>query len=674
MKFKLILVLTLLCTLSVVGQTNKGGITGTVSDSNGSLVPGAAVTITNLGTNQSQTVTTSESGSFSVNNLDPVTYTVSVESKGFKKAVVQKIKVDTASNATVNISLEAGAIGEEVNVTADTPLLNAESGTTGQTITERQLQDVPLFNRSVLDLAITVPNVTGDVGSEDPAVTSNVPVPGYNLSINGGRPGSTTILSDGANNTGVGIARAVVSFTPETVQEFTVQTSAYSAEFGQTGGGVINVTTKSGTNRLTGAALWYTRNPVTNARVWTNGSSRPENHLRQNQLSFSVGGPVYIPWFHKPLYDGRNKTFFFVAVEPRWRQDFQVTDTLLPTAAERAGDFSGLVRTTSGFIPANVATQFGLTSLGAVNIYQQYNLVGNQLKPIVLAANQTFTQFAGNKIPSNMIDPTAVKALAFMPSAGAYYLTGNGLLANYVVNRFVQQNEVRYTTRVDHNISDKNHINFRLTLVPATGIKGFGSDINGNGATYSNSKQLVIGDTHIFSPNVVNELRLSYTRGTFSDDYSPEFSIKGGRNLATELGLPSLTSGGMPLFQISSDGNGYNAFANIGSAGSTNNYNVEERYDVNDTVSWTHGSHTTKFGVNFDHALLNVIPFFGASGGRWDFRVVQTSNNRGTGTANGGDPFASYLLGVPNLVLTRPVLITYYYRWNSGAALVQNDW
>src|SRR6185503_20396031 len=133
----------------------------------------------------------------------------------------------------------------------------------------RQLQDVPLNNRSVLDLALTIPNVTGDAGSEDPDVTSGQPVPGFNLSLNGGRPGSTLMMADGVSNTGVGVARAVVSFTPETVQEFTVQTSAYSAEFGNTAGGVINATTKSGTNRLNGVALWYTRNPRFNARPFT---------------------------------------------------------------------------------------------------------------------------------------------------------------------------------------------------------------------------------------------------------------------------------------------------------------------------------------------------------------------------------------------------------------------
>jgi hypothetical protein len=138
----------------------------------------------------------------------------------------------------------------------------------------------------VLDLAVTVANVSGDAGSEDPEVTSGQPVPGFNLNLNGGRSGSTAILADGVNNTGVGIARAVVSFTPETVQEFTVQTSAYSAEYGNTGGGIINATTKSGTNDFNGVALWYHRNPVHNARAYTIGSGpRTPNNRRYNQVS-----------------------------------------------------------------------------------------------------------------------------------------------------------------------------------------------------------------------------------------------------------------------------------------------------------------------------------------------------------------------------------------------------
>src|SRR6267142_2625416 len=300
-----ILALILLCVVMASAQTNKGGISGTVMDANGAAIAGASVTVTNIGTNQTQKVTTSDSGSFQVSSLDPVTYSVLVEVAGFKKAILETVKVETATTASVNVVLEAGKVDESVTITADAPLINTESGATSQTITERQIQDIPLNNRSVLDLALTAPNVTGDVGSEDPGVGSDQPVPGFNLNVNGGRAGSTAILADGVNNTGIGIARAVVSFTPETVQEFTVQGSAYSAEYGTTGGGVINATTKSGTNEYRGTALWYNRNPAFAAAPFTLASAnRPVATLKYNQFHISLGGPVVIP----KLYNGRNRT------------------------------------------------------------------------------------------------------------------------------------------------------------------------------------------------------------------------------------------------------------------------------------------------------------------------------------------------------------------------------
>src|SRR5437868_8645381 len=259
MRLGQISIFILFSALAIIGQTNRGGISGTVTDSNGAAVPNAKVTVTDIGRNQSKIVTTSVDGSFTVSSLEPVEYNVLAEAKNFKKAIVQKVKVDTATEKTVNIVLEVGSVSETVNIEAGAALINTESGATSHTISEMQLRELPLNNRSVLDLAVTVANVAGDAGSEDASVTSGQPVPGYNLSLNGGRPGGTSILADGVNNTGVGIGRAVVSFTPETIQEFTVQSSAYSAEFGQTGGGVINATTKSGTNNLNGIALWYTR-------------------------------------------------------------------------------------------------------------------------------------------------------------------------------------------------------------------------------------------------------------------------------------------------------------------------------------------------------------------------------------------------------------------------------
>ncbi len=704
-----------ICVVAALGQTNKGGISGTVLDSNGAAVKGANVTITNVGTGQSVTVTTTDSGSFTVQSLDPVSYRVSVEAPGFKRGVVETLKVDTATVASAIITLEAGAVSEMVTINSETSLLNTESGTTTQTVSERQIREIPLNNRSVLDLAVTAPNVTGDVGSEDPGVTGDQPVPGFNLNVNGGRSGSTAILADGVNNTGVGIARAVVSFTPETVQEFTVQTSAYSAEFGNTGGGVINATTKSGTNRFSGVALWYTRNPKFNATPFSiSNAPRPRNNLRSNQVSVTVGGPIFLPRFGEGgpvLYNGKNKSFFFFAYEPRWRQDFLTSSALVPTAAEIAGDFRNLVRTDSGVVPAAVASQFRLTSTGSANIYQQFVLIGGRFVPIALQnipgrftstgtpVSYQFCQFSDPRattvvvngvptpqctpevnlapnaaldvIPQQFIDPIGRKILEFMPPAGGYFLDGN-VVRNNFQQRSVQQNETRYTLRLDHNFTDNAKVNFRYSLTPAIGIRGTGNDVNGNAGIYSDARQFLVAFNNILKPTVVNDLRLNYTRGNFSEDYSPEFAIKSGRSLAGELGLPHLTPGGIPLFFIARDGN-YTG-ADIGSAASTNNFNVEQRYNISDILYWTHENMTWKFGVDLNDARLTSTPFFAASGGRWDFRVVNTSSNRSTTAANGGNTVASTLLGVPNSVDLRPLLLDYDYRWKSGAVFVQNDW
>ena len=674
-KSVLVIALGFVLTSVALGQTNRGGISGTVFDQSGAVVSGATVIITNMGTNETQRVTTSDSGTYNVQNLDPVLYKVEVQASGFDKSVVDKVKINTATVETVNVTLKPGNIQTQVQVTARPPLIARESGTLGQTITERMLTDIPLANRSVLDLAVLAPNVSGDVGSEDPGVTAGATAPGFNLSVNGGRPGTTTMLADGVSNTGVGLAREVVAFSPETVQEFTVQTSAYSAQFGQTGGGVISVTTKSGTNQLHGGAVWYHRNPATNAAPFTLATkNRPTDPLRYNQASFYVGGPVVIP----KVYNGRDRTFFFAALEPRWRRDTLQEDTLLPTDAMRNGDFSNLTAVNGGWAPTSVVSQFQSTLPAGVTlangnsstIYQQYNLVnGNQLQALPTpGSGKTFVPFANNTIPQNMLDPVSQKLLKYMPEPQAYYIDGNGNLVDYTLQRFVQQNERRYTLRLDQVITDRNHASFRFTDVPAVGITGFGSTVNGNGASYSTSHQYVISDTQTITPSIFNDLRLNYTYGRFSGTFSPQYDIKTGQNLSTQLGLPSLTKGGLPGITFDT----LNAFAGIAGEGSTLNDNDEEQYQIADNLYISHGKMTWTTGVLLAKDALNVTNYFGAAGGRYDFRFVQTDSN-GTSRTD-GNSFASFLLGVPNDVLLADTVIPYHYRWESLGAFVQNDW
>lgn len=675
---QLLLFIIALTASLAIAQTNRGGISGTVMDQSGAVIPSATVVVINSGTNATRTLTTSDKGTFILENLEPVSYRIEVSATGFKKAVLQDVKVDTSTVVSTNLILHAGDVTTEVTVTENAALVNTESGTLGQTISERMLNDTPLPTRSVLDLAITVGNVTGDVGSSDPQLGSGSPLPGFNLQANGGRAGSMNMLADGISNTGVGLAREIVSFSPEDVQEFTVQTNGFDAQYGKSGGGIISITTKSGSNDFQGLALWYARNPVANAAPFTQATTnRPVNNLRWNQFAGQLGGPVIIP----KLYNGRNKTFFFFAGEPRYQSDKQQTLATVPTDAMRMGDFSNLVKLNgqNAYVPTGIQSQFPARTFlpnDNTNIYNQFIQVGNQFVIAPLAAGQIYPQFPGNKIPASMLDPTAVKLMQYVPKSNTpYFLDSNGILQNYVSYQFLSNESVRYNTKIDHNFGDANHLSFRWTTQPVVGISANDPlyPTNGNSGSYSKSSQFAFSDTHIFSPTIVNELRLAYSRADFSGQLSPEFDVKTGRNLSLENGLPSLTKGGLPLINIYDNAA---SPANIGSQVSTLGYSLEQQYEIADNVYITHGSSTWKFGVDLSRALLNSEFLYSLAGGNYQFRYLQTDQTGAAGTqsAIGGNPVASFLLGVPQSIVLANTAIPYYYRWGAGAAYVQNDW
>jgi hypothetical protein len=673
-----LLAIALLSALPMFAQTNRGGISGNVTDPSGAVVPNASVVIVNQGTNETHKLATNEKGSFIQENLDPVTYRVEVTAKGFKKTVLESVKVDTSSVVTANVSLSTGDVSTEITVSAGAEMVNTESGALGQTISARTLDDTPLPTRSVLDLAVTIGNVSGDVGSSDPTLSSGTPVPGYNLQANGGRAGSTSMIADGINNTGVGLAREAVSFSPETVQEFTVTTNGFDAQYGKSGGGIISVTTKSGTNDYHGMALWYLRNPDTNAAPFTlNTSNRPVNNQRWNQFDGQFGGPVVIP----KVYNGRNKTFFFFAGEPRYQSDKAQQLATVPTDAMRNGDFSNLVllQGQAAYVPKSIVSQFPASAFqlsANTNIYNQFVQSGNQFLIAPLASGQTYPQFPGNVIPQSMIDPVAVKFLKYLPKSNVpYFLDSNGIIENYVTSSFVSNDAVRYNVKGDQNFGNDNHLSFRWTAVPVVGTQA--NDVNyptnGNTGSYSHSSQYMLSDTQIISASMVNELRLAYTRADFSGQFAPQYSAQSGENLSTENGLPSLTKGGMPLINVYDN---TSSIANIGSQVSTLGTSLEQQYEIADNVYITKGAMTWKFGMDLSRALLNAESLYSLAGGNYQFRYVQTDNTGASGTQAtvGGNPIATFLLGVPNSVVLGNVAIPYYYRWAAGAWYLQNDW
>jgi hypothetical protein len=659
--------------LTLHAQSNLGTLSGSILDSSGAAIPNASITITNIGTNRRFTLSSSEEGSYSLPNLDPVLYRIEVTANGFTTKVIENVKVNTASSTSVNVTLEVGISTEVVDIKDEPPLLNTESGVQGATITERMITELPVAERNVLQLALTIPNVTGLVGSEDPTYTGGIAQPGTQLNINGGRPGESSILADGVTNTGASIARQVVSFSPDVIQEVTVQTSSFSAEYGRTGGGIINTTTKSGTNEFHGLLSWFNRTPSFNAKDYNPGQKvAPRDVLRENRGTLTLGGPVYLPRFGEGgprLYDGHDKTFFFFSFEPRWRTDGETQYELLPDEGMRRGDFSNVVRVPGGYVRKDVAQRLGLRTDDPVLIYKQFDPPVNGQFSTRLSGT-TFDTFTNNIIPQSYLDPTSQKILQYMPYGGDYFFI-NGQLKNYAGGRYVKINEKRWSIRIDHQITEANRLSVRYTDVPIFGEKYRGGlqerVVNANVSDYSASKQVLISDTHTFSPTLINTLNLNYTRGLYDRTVPMEWQTN---NLSTELGLPSGTSWGLPQFNTGP--------YTIGLAGSLNNTNVglvnnqEETYNINNVLSKIVGPMTWKFGANLEQQQMTSTNTGTFQGGIYRFNNSFT--NSATASGQGGDTFASFLLGIPSGLDLRTAVVPYKYVWRSMDLFVQNDW
>jgi len=655
--------------LALQAQTNRGAISGTVSDPSGAVIAGATVRITNAGTNQSFTMKTADNGTYEQSQLDPVYYTVAVSQAGFKEKVVSNVKVDTGGSTRVDALLEPGAVTTKVEVTASSESLNTENGTLGEIVTERQIQDLPVFERSALSLAQLIPNVTGDYFSEVPVVTQTNESPGAGFSVNGGRLGSTTILADGANNTAVGVGRAVSTFSPDVVQEFSVQTAGFSAEYGSTGGGVINMTTKSGTNEFHGEVYGFLRNPYFNANPYTTQTtSRAPSERRQTQAGVLFGGPVILP----KLYHGRNKTFFFFAFEPQWVSDGSQVSDLLPTTQMLQGNFSGAVNVTGGVTTAAIAQQYGAAVTGDATIYDQLNVVGNQFQRLPApASGKTYTPFPNNTIPQSMLDPVSQKILQYEPPVGSYLMI-SGSLQNWVSNRTVINREQRYNLRLDHNLTDANRLSFRDTHIPMAGYRYAGNlstnsgEVNSLQSDQEISDQYVLSDTWILSPTKVNDLRLNAMRANYSHTNPPDWL---NQNLSTELGLPSLTQGGLPFFRVL----GSTSWGAIGqrSISSLGNQ-VDESFGISDTLSWTRGTQTIKLGTDLRNSRMNIATVGYASGGQYAPGTDMTASAQSGAT--GGIALATFELGLPGNINLANTEIPYYYSWGSYTGFVQDDW
>jgi hypothetical protein len=584
------LVLTVISAGSLFGQGNTGSILGTITDASGAVVPNAKVSITNTHTGVQASVITDSLGNYLFNFLAPGSYKVEAELSGFKKFTRENVNLEMARQLRIDIVLETGAVTETVSVTAQTPLLETETGTLSSTVENRLAASLPTLGRNPQDFRLLVPGVV--LNRDGNAVTQ------------GGLVRKDPYYIDGAHSSNHVWSGNPVNPNPDVIQEFKVLTNSFSAEYGETSGAVMQSTTKSGTNEIHGTLFEFLRNDKLNAgNYYTH--TRPI--VRRNQYGGTVGGPVI-----------KNKTFFFFDIQyTKQRGTAAFNNLSVPTAAFRAGDFAGVTSSTGA----------------PIQIFDP--LTGETVN------GQLVRQpFAGNRVPAARISPAAqnVQKLYPLPQIAANF-------ANYTNFGSVKDDNYEFDIKIDHNFSDRDKffarysqrffINSPAQPFPDPNAGGRNPGQLGFGNTRNPGKQAVVNYVHIFNPRITNDLHLGWFQ------VFPKRTVAGYGQVSTNsLGILGLPNGddklGTPDFQFTN-------FAPLGSSGDTLFFELQNSDSLVNVTSWVRDRHTIKFGG--EARLIrtdNLQPNPGTT--LWNFQPIYTNQ---VGVANTGFDYASFLLGLP---------------------------
>ena len=608
-------IIVVLAACPALAQQGRGTIFGTVTDASGAVVPGATITIVNTATNVETTVVSNESGYFLVSNLIVGPYTVAASKEGFKKRLRTGLTLEVDQKAQVDLSLETGAVSEVLEISATSALVDTTTATIGRVIENRRVQELPLNGRNALSLVLLAPAVQSGAGPTAAGFGDRGTQVAL-IRINGSPLASNNFLVDGLSSTNPYVPDVNVNPNVDSVQEFKVQSNTMSAEFGYTLGGVINLATKSGTNRFHGTAYNFLRNNALDANSWANNrAGRGKTPLQYNQYGGSIGGPIWLPGLKiLPGYNGRDRSFFFYNYEGYKFNTSTSGFLTVPTEAMRKGDFSQL-RNANGDL---------------IRIYD----------PATTRANpngQGFLrdQFAGNIIPTNRLDPVSVNILKFYPLPNRTPDNAASNLNNYfgvVANKRDLNN---HTARIDHRFSEKNSLYGRFIFYRQftdNGLRNLLPDpLARQRLDPFGGRNIVLSDTHSFTSNLLHEFRIGLARQFF------KFQVaSAGLGIPAQLGLPSI----VPPDQLPLIGNGLPAFPD---AIGTRTGQVGQLYD---SFSWLKGKHSMKFGTELRLIQANNLQK-SAPSGSFQFPTTLTDNaapvagNR----INTGSQFATFLLG-----------------------------
>jgi len=592
-------------------QVRFGSILGTVSDSSGASLADATVKITNLGTNETRSTKTASAGTYAFPNLNAGIYRVEVEVAGFKRFTQERVEVQVDLATRVDAAMQVGNVTESVVVTSEAPPLQTDSASLGTTIGQQEVESIPLSGRNVNNMLTLVPGVVAQGGTYGNAVNNQgggarTNAIGFgNYAIGGGFGNQSSFFVDGVpSNAVAGNLNALIP-SQDVVQEFRVATNNVSAEYGNYAGGVINMTTKSGTNAFHGSAYEYLRNKVLNANdYFTKQAGKPRPPLVQNQFGATFGGPLV-----------KDRTFFFGGFERQTiHSATQVNPYTVPTTAELGGDFS------DPRLPKIYDPTTGL----------QFQCNG------VL-----------NVICTNRLDQAAVNIMTLnYPRAIPGAVTNNFLAATKIGGVNAQ-----YNIRVDDRLSDKNNLFARYTYWKADSnpYDAWGTQTQGQGHTGLYTHEAVVGDTHAFNPSTILDLRLSYLRvfqHEFPDSSGVDLSKIGPGWVALKSQL--LAPPNWPSMNFSGDSQNVSADNGIGSQ----LFWTQNVYVLSGTLTKIVGRHQIKFGGSGRHAQMLQAQGNGVL--RLDFTNTPTSN---AGAAGTGSALASALLGVPLQTQLAPGLL-----------------
>jgi outer membrane receptor protein involved in Fe transport len=537
----IVLAVCLLTGVSVLAQTPSASVTGRVVDATGAVLPGVAVKITNLDTNQAYPGISNEIGDYTVPYLNPGRYTLEATREGFRAYKHSEFVLAVDQVLRLDFRMEVGATTESITVT-DTPVaLNTESGTRGDVTINEEITEIPLNGRDFSDLAYLTGGVVPRGDGADGA-----------YAVNGARADNFSFLIDGMNNTQRRNTGAVVNLPLEGVQEFKMITSGYSAEYGRYAGGVLSVVTKSGGNRLRGSLYEFLRNDLPDAR----GFFDPEkSKLRRNQFGATLSGPVVLP----KLYNGQNRTFFLFSWESLRQVQGQTQLDVTPSAAMLKGDFSR-----------------------AVDAYGT---------PLVLNDPIAKKAFPGNQIPADRLNPVSLKLAAYYPLPTPSLAGAN----NYAAQANSSSSSNNFTMKADHSLSSRDRLTLSTFWRPNQSTNPFNRTPVSVFGTTSQNFELLSGIRYLrtFTPTVVNEASVSFSRKTLFQGWPGNT-----RNWAAEIGFAGTTTNPVAMGLPQVDVSGYMSIGHAYDLPKVWSYN---NYQYSDAITWVHGRHTMKFGGDLLH-------------------------------------------------------------------------